>query len=243
MEVHHHPDLHHKKKHWKEYVLEFIMIFLAVTLGFFSENIREHFSDKGKTHEFATLLYQDFTADSLKLVQLIKYTDEKIKNVDSLGYFIHQPHNQTNDSDLYRSVIYLVSTSPFDNITGSYDQIKNTGSLRFFDQVLINNLNSYESSAFTLKQMEEWENKVLYEQVFPKAGEMFNFSVMDDIRNKGIIGHKMYLKNASEDQIDVFINQSIVIKHLRERQLIVQKILLQKASRIVSDLKTEFDME
>jgi hypothetical protein len=34
MEVHHHPDLHHKPKKWKEYFLEFLMIFLAVTLGF-----------------------------------------------------------------------------------------------------------------------------------------------------------------------------------------------------------------
>jgi hypothetical protein len=34
MEVHHHPDLHHKPKPWKEYFLEFLMIFLAVTMGF-----------------------------------------------------------------------------------------------------------------------------------------------------------------------------------------------------------------
>ena len=46
MEVHHHPDLHHKPKKWKEYFLEFLMIFLAVTLGFFAENIREHLSEK-----------------------------------------------------------------------------------------------------------------------------------------------------------------------------------------------------
>jgi hypothetical protein len=48
MEVHHHPDLHHRKKHWKEYFLEFLMIFLAVTLGFFAESIRENISDKEK---------------------------------------------------------------------------------------------------------------------------------------------------------------------------------------------------
>src|SRR4249919_3546166 len=42
MEVHHHPDLHHKSKKWKEYFLEFLMIFLAVTMGFFAESYREH---------------------------------------------------------------------------------------------------------------------------------------------------------------------------------------------------------
>ena len=41
MEVHHHP--HVAKKNFKEYFLEFLMIFLAVTPGFVAENIREHF--------------------------------------------------------------------------------------------------------------------------------------------------------------------------------------------------------
>jgi len=36
MEVHRHPDV--EKKRFKEYFLEFLMIFLAVTLGFFAEN-------------------------------------------------------------------------------------------------------------------------------------------------------------------------------------------------------------
>ena len=39
MEVHHHS---HKPKNWKEYITEFIMLFAAVTLGFFAENVREH---------------------------------------------------------------------------------------------------------------------------------------------------------------------------------------------------------
>ena len=41
MEVHHHPKP--GKKNFKEYFLEFLMIFLAVSLGFFAEQIREDF--------------------------------------------------------------------------------------------------------------------------------------------------------------------------------------------------------
>ena len=52
MEVHHHPNLHHRKKHWKEYLLEFLMIFLAVTLGFFAESYREYLSDRSKEKEY-----------------------------------------------------------------------------------------------------------------------------------------------------------------------------------------------
>ena len=41
MEVHHPHHPTHKKK-WSEYIIEFIMLFTAVTLGVFAENIREH---------------------------------------------------------------------------------------------------------------------------------------------------------------------------------------------------------
>ena len=49
MEVHHHPDLHHKRKHFREYLVEFFMIFLAVTMGFFAESIREHYVEVRNT--------------------------------------------------------------------------------------------------------------------------------------------------------------------------------------------------
>ncbi len=40
MGVHHHPHVHHSKK-WKNYLYEFLMLFLAVTAGFFVENLRK----------------------------------------------------------------------------------------------------------------------------------------------------------------------------------------------------------
>ncbi len=42
MEVHAHPHNIMHKKTWKEYSLEFFMLFLAVTLGFFAEGYREY---------------------------------------------------------------------------------------------------------------------------------------------------------------------------------------------------------
>ena len=45
MEVHHPHHSDHQKK-WSELLLEFFMLFLAVTLGFFAENIRESIAAK-----------------------------------------------------------------------------------------------------------------------------------------------------------------------------------------------------
>ena len=59
MEVHHPHHPTHKKK-WSEYIIEFIMLFTAVTLGFFAENIREGITEKHKKKELLEIVSQDF---------------------------------------------------------------------------------------------------------------------------------------------------------------------------------------
>jgi len=61
MEVHH---AHHKPKNWKEYITEFIMLFTAVTLGFFAENYREHKIIGHRMEENYQALLQDLRQDS-----------------------------------------------------------------------------------------------------------------------------------------------------------------------------------
>jgi len=43
--VHHPHHIAHKKK-WNEYILEFLMLFVAVSLGFLAENLREQQIEK-----------------------------------------------------------------------------------------------------------------------------------------------------------------------------------------------------
>jgi hypothetical protein len=70
MEVHHHPDLHHEPKKWKEYFLEFLMIFLAVTMGFFAENIREGISNKEKEKKYMESMLVDLKKDTAEITQI-----------------------------------------------------------------------------------------------------------------------------------------------------------------------------
>src|SRR5665647_367231 len=85
MEVHHHPDLHHRPKKWKEYFLEFLMIFLAVTLGFFAENIRENYVEHKSAREYASLLIEDLATDTVDLNSDAHVVNLIITGGDSLG--------------------------------------------------------------------------------------------------------------------------------------------------------------
>ena len=78
MEVHHHPDLHHKKKNFKEFFLEFVMIFLAVTLGFIAENVRESISNHEQEKHYVESLVNDLTEDTVNMHVAINENTGKI---------------------------------------------------------------------------------------------------------------------------------------------------------------------
>src|ERR1700753_2707252 len=95
MEVHHHLELPHgEKKHFKEYMLEFLMIFLAVTMGFIAENIREHLSDSSKEKEYITGLIKDLKVDTTSLNFIIRRGRLQLKGIDTLRSI---PKNKLSD--------------------------------------------------------------------------------------------------------------------------------------------------
>jgi hypothetical protein len=69
MEVHHHS---HNPKNWKEYITEFLMLFAAVTLGFFAENVREHQIIEHKTQQNLQSIILDLKKDSVLIQDRIK---------------------------------------------------------------------------------------------------------------------------------------------------------------------------
>lgn len=133
MEVHHHPDLHHKKKKFKEYFLEFLMIFLAVTLGFFAESLREHISDSEKEHEYMQSFLNNIREDSAMMENAIAENRHKAARLDSLIRLSNG--NLAKDSIvklLYRYASGSISYySVFKSNDATMQQLKNSGGLRF----------------------------------------------------------------------------------------------------------------
>ncbi len=106
MEVHHHPDIHHNPKKWNEYFLEFLMIFLAVTLGFFAESYREHLSDNAKEIAYVKSMIEDLKTDSafleLSIDKLIPY---HLTWLDSTMHLIKMPDLKGKDKQIYQAFI------------------------------------------------------------------------------------------------------------------------------------------
>ena len=158
MEVHHHGHVHHQKK-WKEYLFQFLMLFLAVTLGFVVENQREHYIEHQREKKFANLLYEDFKTDSALLNRIIKVKEWRKGKLDSLFYFVELPDLQANAAAIYHYACFVDLSYGFAPSDATMQQLRSSGSLRYFrNQKLYNAITNYYSQCNWYKSVEDVSN-------------------------------------------------------------------------------------
>jgi hypothetical protein len=155
MEVHHHPAGHHEEKSFKDYFQEFVMIFLAVTLGFLAENLREYISDKNHVEELAGQLKQDLINDTTKLTQLIGFQQIQLRRADSLYDILRQPPASIDYKKLQNMVVDCDRLDFFYPSTGAMSTIKKDLHLRKFVKTRIAaHIDLYDKGVVVLEKFE-----------------------------------------------------------------------------------------
>ena len=155
MEVHHHP--HVEKKNFKEYFLEFIMIFLAVTMGFFAESYRESLNDSTKEKEFMTSIIKDLKSDTSTYANYAKNNVEIYVTIDSLTSLMKSSEREKHINGIYffARMLTLKLLLHFPS-TGTYDQMKNSGQLRIIhNREVADNISSYYNSLEIMNSFNE----------------------------------------------------------------------------------------
>lgn len=130
MEVQHHPNV--EKKGIKEYILEGLMIFLAVTMGFFAESIREYISEKKIEKEYIHSFIADLKTDTTSFNEVIPEEDAHVNGIDTLlNTLVHPPYNDSSIRLMYYAYRkYVSSIKPMIYTLRTITQLKNSGGLR-----------------------------------------------------------------------------------------------------------------
>jgi hypothetical protein len=145
MEVHKHPHHVTHKKKWGEYLLEFLMLFLAVFLGFVAENVRESRVERERTHELVGSFLVDLQHDTAQLNMLTKFRGEKEIMLDTLIFLLQKPPETIDRNSFYINLFNTYNFFSFSQSTGTISQLKNAGYLRYFsDNDLIRLISNYE---------------------------------------------------------------------------------------------------
>jgi len=130
MEVHHHSHASHRKKNWKSYFWEFLMLFLAVFCGFLAEYQLEHVIEHNKEKQFVQSYIEDLKMDTVAIRANLVFQKSKGKQLDSLMHYFKMQNIKGNESDLYYFGRLLVRTKRFQNSDRTITQLKNSGALR-----------------------------------------------------------------------------------------------------------------
>ena len=129
MEVHAHT--HTPRKKWTHYFWEFFMLFLAVTLGFFVENQREHMIEKNRELQYMQSLLEDLHNDTAEIRSQYELGEQQKIVLDSVVTFVNtQEISGDNISKLYslQGNSGRVVKVEFETRTSS--QLKNAGGMR-----------------------------------------------------------------------------------------------------------------
>ena len=162
MELHKHPQHVTHKKKWGEYLLEFLMLFLAVFMGFLTENWREHIVEGKRAKDYAITLLQDIKNDTLEMDSTIARYENYIAYADSLLKYKEMngvdaiPSGAVYYYALRSLTVYRMSFN-----TSTMEQLKNSGNLRYFRNVeLKNKISEYDNAVkrFMLRQEIELVN-------------------------------------------------------------------------------------
>ena len=136
MEVHHHS---HKPKNWKEYITEFIMLFAAVTLGFFAENLREHSIITHRIEQNKVAILKDLEADAVTIDSILVTEQASIHTFDRIINLLYLTKNKRiNESQLMDSIksipdIFATTYTLYVN-NSSFKNMQSSGLLSYVEE-------------------------------------------------------------------------------------------------------------
>jgi hypothetical protein len=241
MEVHHHS--HHPKK-WKEYITEFLMLFLAVTLGFFAENQREHLIEGNREKQYMQSLYEDLRNDTTILNNLVRYDTIQNAKLDTTNQLlIENKWDVARLKLLYRLNLKSAGTIRYNLSERTSAQLKNAGGMRLVEnQELSNKISEYWVKSENLKEYNTFVDDLKF-KAREKSYSIFDQKYYTDV-SKGIVADNVQLMTRDNFILAEYANR---LNHINNS---MKNVLLpsvdrqyKRAVELLSLLKKEYNLE
>src|ERR1700753_120428 len=227
MEVYHHPQV--EKKSFKGYFLEFLMIFLAVTLGFFAENIREYFSNNERAEQLTQELVQQLKNDTSVLNLVIGYQTRLQEKADTLFNMLREPIKEPDVKKFQNVVNDCYQITTFTPSSGAISAIKNELSLKQFSSTEIGTyITGYETESNQASSLEKTQTEQVREVIQKFMQEHFSADDLHALRithtdNSG------KLRKTSADDLDKFRADMVGIEDFNRLLLQEYKYCMENA--------------
>jgi len=250
------------RKKFTHYLWEFLMLFLAVTLGFFVENQREHYTEHKRARVFARLLIDDLVSDKSELNRGVNVLNKIIIAGDSLAALLNTDEiKKTPGGKLYYYEYWSGWRWSIISRDATLQQLKSSGALRYIgDTSVIRKILSYEESIRVIYMLqnkyepEKTENWNLVQKVFDQG----YFNILDSVaaRDSSTIHFEIRDQKLSEflnTNFPLYTYDKNVLQELRNwaynssrnYKVIVHDIgtAKEKAQLVIDVLKKEYHLQ
>lgn len=149
-----------RSKNAKEYILEGLMIFVAVCLGFFAEQFREEMLDRDDEEEYLISMMEDLETDIGQYPRIIKnYTNRNKVPTDSLPILLKNPKKDQPANDIYFHLRWLIRQSSFRSSINdrTITQMRNAGKYQLIrNQTVSDSIVAYYKAIDVAKGTEDF---------------------------------------------------------------------------------------
>lgn len=188
---------------WKKYTFEFVMLFLAVFLGFVAENTREDFAEKQQAKELAKSFYEELKNDSIAVAARVEGRIKKERAIEYMVTFFRDSSLTSSSKALSVNFIWaMAARTPiiFTPRTVVLEQLKSSGSLRYFKNKALQKLiGDLSVDIDYIKARQDYENSIFYTYIEPIMTRHMDFTFQFKLfEGNGIFDRLAAYENSTE---------------------------------------------
>ena len=188
----------------KKYLFEFGLIFLAVFLGFFADNLREENSEKKQAYELARSFYEELKNDSVTARSKIDGRIRKERAIEYMIAFFRDSSLERSSKSLSLNFLWATTVRTpviFTPRTVILEHLKTSGSLRYFkNQRLQQLVGDLSVSIDYIHERQELEATVYKDYIEPIMVNHMDFEFQHKLFSSGIFD-----RLATYEQSDEYI--------------------------------------
>ena len=248
--------LHLIPKKWKEYFLEFLMIFLAVTLGFFADNFREHRADREKERHIIESLIGCLASDTIQIVSVINETAKSIVHLDNFNKLKNGNLSKAQNriDFIAEGMKGMGSDFFFKTNDGALAQLKSSGMFNLIHkQSIIDSILKYDLiNKPTVNQEADYYH--IFKEAFTSYRQVVDLSILRDTTSLKYIFTPNSIDFVVKEIGDISINENkekltslhsdaAILASTKDLYIICLKNQLDYGKRLIKFLKIEYDIK
>jgi len=227
------------RKKWTHYLWEFLMLFLAVTAGFFADNLREQGVEHHREKKYITTLAEDLKKDILEIDRIRPLRIAREDSIDTLISLLVKNDRDKYAIDIYRLVNATEGYESFLRNDRTIQQLKSAGGMRLIKEEVAADIMKYDN--YIISEV-DWNNRTEAERISYYKQQRFELLNVHNLMAAGTSYTKPLLLPATDIAINKVAGSLYQVKRISETCRESADTARQKANNLLAAIAEKYHL-